>query len=67
MIDNVNVAIIGFAIVALAVAMFFPIGRILWRMGYSVWWLLLVLVPLGPVIGIWVVAFSEWPRLRKTT
>ena len=43
----------------------FPLGRILLRMGVSVWWLLLFLVPFGPLAGIWALAFAKWPSMEN--
>lgn len=44
----------------------FPIGRILMRLGFGVWWLLLFLVPFGPLVGLWLLAFAKWPVLRRS-
>ena len=51
----------GTALGVVAISTLFPIGRILSRMGYSVWWLLVFFVPFGPVVGLWLIAFAKWP------
>ena len=35
--------------------------RILTRMGFNGWWVLLVLVPIANVIGLWMLSQAEWP------
>lgn len=37
-------------------------ARILRRMGYSPWWLLLGLVPIANVIGLWNLSKAPWPN-----
>ncbi len=44
-----------------------PLGVILRRMGFSVWWLLLFLVPTGIIVGMWLVAFVRWPAVARAT
>lgn len=39
----------------------YPIGRVLRRVGFSPYWSILALIPLGNLLGLWVLAFSEWP------
>ena len=39
----------------------FPIAKILGRMGFSGWWTILAFVPLANFIGLWILAFIEWP------
>ena len=38
----------------------YPLIRILRRMGYSGWWVLLAFTPLG-IIGLQVLAYGRWP------
>ena len=40
--------------------------RILRRLGYSGWWFLLTFVPIGNIIGIWMLSKADWPVLKKT-
>jgi hypothetical protein len=39
----------------------YPIGRILARIGFSPFWSVLALIPLGNLIGLWLLAFIDWP------
>ncbi len=50
---------IAFAI-AIAVVLY-PIGRILRRVGLSPFWSVLAVIPLLNLIGLWVLAFADWP------
>lgn len=50
--------------ILLALALFvylYPMSRVLRRIGVSPYWSLLALVPLANLLGLWVLAFSEWP------
>ncbi|QBC31798.1 hypothetical protein DRB87_11080 [Pandoraea sp. XY-2] len=49
-----------FAVMALV--LIYPIGRILMRIGLSPFWAILAFVPLFNLIGLWLLAFVEWPR-----
>jgi len=42
-----------------------PAFMILRKMGYSGWWVLLNYVPLGTIIGLWVLATANWPVERR--
>lgn len=42
----------------------YPVGRILNRIGFSPFWSVLILIPLANLFGLWVLAFSDWPRDR---
>lgn len=44
-----------------------PLWRILSRMGFAGAWSLVILIPLGSLIGLYVVAFSDWPLERRVT
>ena len=39
----------------------YPIGRILGRLGLSPFWSVLALIPLVNLIGLWLLAFVDWP------
>lgn len=41
----------------------FPIGLILRRMGHSEWWSVLIFVPFGVIVGLWLLAYGRWPRM----
>ncbi len=42
-----------------------PVARILHRMGFSRIWVLLCFVPLGNIIGLWVLSSTRWPRIER--
>ena len=42
-----------------------PVANILHRAGRSRWWTIFAFVPLLNGIGLWVFAFSRWPKLDK--
>lgn len=52
------------AVFAQTVAFLYPIGRILGRIGLSPFWSVLAVVPLVNLIGLWVLAFADWPARR---
>jgi hypothetical protein len=39
-----------------------PGANILHRAGRSRWWTILVFIPLLNLIGLWVFAFTRWPK-----
>jgi hypothetical protein len=43
-----------------------PIARILRRSGRSRWWTIVAFVPLLNLVGLWVFAFTRWPRFDKS-
>lgn len=42
-----------------------PIAHILHRSGRSRWWTIILFVPLLNLIGLWVFAFSRWPKFER--
>ncbi|WP_233809868.1 hypothetical protein [Paraburkholderia sp. HP33-1] len=50
------------AFLVMAVVLLYPIGRILRRIGLSPLWSILALVPLLNLLGLWVLAFVDWPQ-----
>ncbi len=40
-----------------------PIVRILRRTGHSGWWVIALLIPIVNWIGLWVFAYSKWPKV----
>ncbi|MBX9815413.1 MAG: hypothetical protein A4S12_05755 [Proteobacteria bacterium SG_bin5] len=38
-----------------------PTGIVLRRLGYSEWWALVLFIPGGALVGLWVLAFANWP------
>jgi uncharacterized membrane protein YhaH (DUF805 family) len=51
------------ALVVMALVLY-PSIRILHRMGYSGWWVLILLIPFGGFVALWILAFSRWPALE---
>ncbi|HWW12822.1 MAG TPA: hypothetical protein VN018_09905 [Brevundimonas sp.] len=43
----------------------YPAARILRRLGFSPWWVLLAFVPYVNLIGLWALAFVKWPIERR--
>jgi len=43
------------------IAIIYPVGRILRRLGFSPLWSILVFIPLVNVISLWVLALTDWP------
>ncbi len=43
-------------------AVLYPVGRILGRLGLSPFWSVLALFPFLNLVGLWILAFAEWPR-----
>ncbi len=39
-----------------------PIIRILHRTGHSGWWSILYFIPIGSWIGLWLLAYANWPK-----
>ena len=51
-----------FMFAAVVALVLYPVGRILKRLGFSPFWSILSLIPLVNLIGLWIVAFVEWPQ-----
>lgn len=47
--------------IVMVVAFVYPIGRILRRIGWSPFWSIVALIPLVNLVGLWIVAFADWP------
>ena len=43
------------------IAIAYPIGRILRRLGFSPFWSLLAFIPMINLIALWMLALIEWP------
>lgn len=53
--------------VIMVILIVYPIGRILGRVGLSPFWSVLALIPLVNLIGLWVLAFVDWPGKSGST
>ena len=51
-------------IAAGALLVFWPTIRILTRLGISPWTSLLVIVPVGNLLLLWIVAYSDWKNVQ---
>ncbi|WP_244111976.1 hypothetical protein [Burkholderia diffusa] len=49
------------AYLVMAVLLLYPVSRILKRIGLSPFWAILALVPLLNLVGLWFLAFIDWP------
>jgi hypothetical protein len=59
-----SASILPFLIVSLYIILLgYPIVRILKRVGYSAWWVILAFIPIANLIGLWVLSFVEWPNV----
>lgn len=53
--------VVGVTLVVLG----YPAARILWRLGFSRWWVVVALIPYANVVGLWALAFVRWPLERR--
>ncbi len=49
----------------LGLLLIIPFWKLFSRVGYSRWWSLLMVVPFVHLIALYVLAFSDWPALRR--
>ena len=49
----------------LGLILIIPFWRLFSKAGYSGWWSLLIVIPLVNLITLYVLAFSDWPAMRK--
>ena len=54
--------IILLGVIAIPFVLFGPILR---KAGFSIWWVLLLFIPVVNGISIWVFAFIEWPAQKE--
>lgn len=52
---------------AVAALILYPIGRILGRIGLSPFWSVVAVIPVANLIGLWVLAFLDWPGSGRST
>ena len=52
-----------FALTVFIIGLYWPIVKIVRRAGFSGWWSLLFFVPLGIILGLWLLALKRWPAL----
>ncbi|VWC92203.1 membrane protein [Burkholderia contaminans] len=51
----------------MAVVLLYPICRILTRIGLSPFWAVLALIQLLNLVGLWLLAFVDWPTGPRQT
>jgi hypothetical protein len=44
----------------------YPVWRILKRLGLNPFLSLICLIPIGNLIGLWVLAYARWPNIDET-
>lgn len=49
------------AFTVMAALVLYPIGRILGRIGVSPFWSVVAVIPIANLVGLWVLAFVDWP------
>lgn len=54
-------------VVVVLIVLGYPVARILHRLGFSRWWVIVALIPYGFFVGLWVLAFVKWPVERQST
>jgi uncharacterized membrane protein YhaH (DUF805 family) len=57
------VVLIGIS--ALEALVLIPVARILRRIGRTGWWSILAIFPIANVIGLWALAFTQWPEFDR--
>ena len=50
---------------SLLLAVVIPMAIIVRRTGHSLWWVILLFVPLGGFVALWLLALARWPALRE--
>lgn len=54
-------------VAVILVVLGYPVARILGRLGFSRWWVLLALLPYANLVGLWIIAFVKWPVESRGT
>jgi hypothetical protein len=62
MSNSMHTGVIIAVIVYFAI-FFWPLVKILHRMGFSGWWTLLFFTGPGFIVALWLVAYSRWPAI----
>jgi hypothetical protein len=52
-------------VLSMTLGVLIPIAKILRRMGFRSIWCLLYFVPIGNLIGLWLIAYIPWPATEK--
>jgi hypothetical protein len=51
----------------IAVILIVPFWQLFSKAGYSGWWSLLMIIPVVNLIALYVLAFSSWPALSRSS
>ena len=54
-------------IAAGALLIFWPTIRILKRLGLTPWMSVLIIIPVGNLLLLWIVAYSDWKNVQVTS
>ena len=54
-------------VAVILVVLGYPVARILGRLGFSRWWVLLALLPYANLVGLWIIAVVKWPVEGRRT
>jgi hypothetical protein len=66
MYDRFDMYAIGpLHMLVLGLILIIPFWQLFSKAGYSGWWSLLMMVPVVNVIALYLLAFSNWPALKK--
>ncbi|MBJ7318549.1 MAG: hypothetical protein KKG69_04535 [Alphaproteobacteria bacterium] len=58
-------AIVGVVLFVVLFVLGYPASRVLKRIGFSRWWVVVALIPYVNVVGLWILAFVKWPIERR--
>ena len=58
---------IGVFGIGFALLLIWPMARVLKRIGFSPWLSLVTVIPLGNVILLWVMAYSDWKNVQPSS
>jgi hypothetical protein len=53
----------AFVLAVYVIGIYLPFLKIVRRAGFNGWWSLLFFVPVGNIVGLWLLAVRPWPAL----
>jgi hypothetical protein len=66
MYDHFNMYVFGpVHMLVLGLILIIPFSQLFAKAGYSGWWSLLMLIPLVNLVALYILAFSDWPAMKK--
>jgi hypothetical protein len=61
-----NLMILRLVLLAIVIAAFVPPAvKILRRMGFSGWWVLIAVISPLNIVALWVLAYAKWPAMKQ--